>query len=263
MSNVTQPVKTMSSLELVEVINELREEGKAELRHDNFMVKIEKHPGIDAPRFLGTQKYGNGNTRNVYNLPKRECELMVMSESLAVQTRVYDRMTELEAKPTAPILTWPAGEEATRVANAISDCLRLDGTSRAAMLRSILQDKAPEYVRYLPAYATNAPRTMDGKLVGAEGNSLASYAATALLKKVGASISVQAFNKLAEAHGFVETQERPSTKHENMQRTFKSVSAKGLAYGRNVSHENAKGATQVVWFESKFKELLGILGVSI
>jgi len=94
----TKPVQTMSSVELVEIINELRPEGAAELRHDNFVTKIEKHPGIDAPKFLGTQKYGNGNTRKVYNLPKREAELMVMSESLEVQTRVYDRMTELEQK---------------------------------------------------------------------------------------------------------------------------------------------------------------------
>ena len=94
----TTIVQTMSSLELVQIINELRPEGAAELRHDNFVTKIEKHPGIDAPKFLGTQKYGNNNTRKVYNLPKRECELMVMSESLEVQTRVYDRMTELEQK---------------------------------------------------------------------------------------------------------------------------------------------------------------------
>lgn len=44
---------TMSSIELVEVINGHREEGKAELRHDHFMVKLEKHPGIDSPKFLG------------------------------------------------------------------------------------------------------------------------------------------------------------------------------------------------------------------
>lgn len=29
------------------------------------------HPGIDAPKFSGTQTYGNNNIRKVYNLPKR------------------------------------------------------------------------------------------------------------------------------------------------------------------------------------------------
>ncbi len=69
------------------------------------MAKIEKHPGIDAPRFSGTQTYGNNNTRKVYNLPKREAELMVMSESLEVQTKVYDRLSALEARATLPRTT--------------------------------------------------------------------------------------------------------------------------------------------------------------
>jgi hypothetical protein len=99
MSAIVRGVPVMSSVELVRVINALRKrEKKKLLRHDNFLAKIEKHPGIDAPKFLGAQKYGNGNTRKVYLLPKRECELMVMSESEVVQTRVYDRLTLLEGR---------------------------------------------------------------------------------------------------------------------------------------------------------------------
>ena len=41
-----------------------------------------------------------------YRLPKRECELMVMSESLAVQAKVYDKMNELAAP--APVAHSPA-----------------------------------------------------------------------------------------------------------------------------------------------------------
>lgn len=105
--NVSTPV-TMSSLELVEYINELREEGKPELRHDNFVAKIEKHPGIQSPKFLGDYKDSKGRTYKCYHLPKRECELMVMSESLEVQTKVLDRLIELEQcyrkpQPTQPI----------------------------------------------------------------------------------------------------------------------------------------------------------------
>lgn len=104
MSNLTTTVATMSSLEIVEVINEERK-ADAEavgtrfiaLRHDNFLVKIEKHPGIDSPKFLGEYKDGTGRALKCYHLPKREAELMVMSESLKVQTRVYDRLAEKEA----------------------------------------------------------------------------------------------------------------------------------------------------------------------
>ena len=92
----TNTTPTMSSVELVGVINELREEGKAELLHKNFMVKIENHPGIDSAKFLAQYKDSTGRSLKCYHLPKRECELMVMSESLAVQTKVYDRMAALE-----------------------------------------------------------------------------------------------------------------------------------------------------------------------
>lgn len=107
-------VVTMSSIELVQVINDLRKVGKPELRHDNFMAKIEKHPGITSPKFLGHVPVPgpNGSMREskCYNLPKRECTLMVMSESLEVQTRVLDRMIELEqrnpAHQTIPFLPY-------------------------------------------------------------------------------------------------------------------------------------------------------------
>jgi len=90
-------VPTMSSRELVELINSHRQEGRKQIRHDNFMVKIESHPSIDCPKFLGHYIDSMGRPKKCYHLPKREAELMVMSESLDVQAKVYDRMTKLEA----------------------------------------------------------------------------------------------------------------------------------------------------------------------
>ena len=93
----TSGTKAVSSIELVKIINEVRKaEGQSDLRHDNFMTKIESHPSIDSPKFLGQYKDSTGRTLKCYHLPKREAELMVMSESLSVQAKVYDRMTELE-----------------------------------------------------------------------------------------------------------------------------------------------------------------------
>jgi len=102
MSALTSAAPTMSSVELVDVINSMREDGRAELLHKNFIVKIESHPGIHSAKFLAQYKDATGRTLKCYQLPKREAELMVMSESLAVQAKVYDRMTEWEiAKPVA------------------------------------------------------------------------------------------------------------------------------------------------------------------
>lgn len=72
----------MSSVEIVEVINTMRKPGSAELRHDNFMAKLVGHPGINALNFQGVYSDPKGESRPCYYLPKREAELMVMSESL-------------------------------------------------------------------------------------------------------------------------------------------------------------------------------------
>lgn len=97
MNALTTANVTMTSIELVDFINSQRKEGDAELRHDHFFVKVSKVLGDDAPKFLGTQNYGNGNTRSIYTLPKRESCLMAMSYSYEIQAKVFDRMTELES----------------------------------------------------------------------------------------------------------------------------------------------------------------------
>lgn len=97
---------TMSSVDIVEMINIFRKEegirtGKPfiELRHDSFMAKVPEVLGkYHAPKFFGTQKYGNNNSRKIYNFPKREACLMAMSYSYELQAIVYDRMTEAEEK---------------------------------------------------------------------------------------------------------------------------------------------------------------------
>ena len=96
----THTVPTMSSLDLVDIINALRKPGQPKIAHRSLLRRIENHPGITSAQFCAhvLVEIGNGAKRKskCYNLPKRECELLVMSESLEVQTKVYDRMVELE-----------------------------------------------------------------------------------------------------------------------------------------------------------------------
>ena len=98
MSLSTQTQQTMLSTEIVKIINDMREEGAAELRHDHFMAKVEKVLGADAPKFRGIYLDAYKREKPCYALPKREANLMVMSESYKVQAAVYDRMVELETK---------------------------------------------------------------------------------------------------------------------------------------------------------------------
>ena len=100
--------QTMSSLELVSLINQVRKQenpAASELRHDHFMDKVLKVLGGEAaPKFRGSYKGADNTDRPCYNLPKREAVLMVMSESYKVQAAVYDRMVELETVVRANLL---------------------------------------------------------------------------------------------------------------------------------------------------------------
>lgn len=94
---------TMTSPELVDYINAHRKEVATiekpykELRHDDFMRKVPIVLGESyAPNFLGSQSYGNNNTRSIYIFPKREACLMAMSYSYELQAQVFDRMTAME-----------------------------------------------------------------------------------------------------------------------------------------------------------------------
>lgn len=62
---------------IVEVINSLRTTGKPILRHDNFIAKLEAHPGIAHLSFQGSYFDPTGRSVKCYYLPKREAELMV------------------------------------------------------------------------------------------------------------------------------------------------------------------------------------------
>ena len=106
--NTNAKVATMSSLELVTLINEVRaSEGRKPLRHSNLIVKIENHPGINSAILIGEYKDASGRMCKCYHLPKREAEIMAMSESFAIQAKVYDRMKELESSQPKAIASDP------------------------------------------------------------------------------------------------------------------------------------------------------------
>lgn len=94
---------TMTSLDLVQFINNQREAGAAELAHSDFLKKVPQVLGGDAGKFSSVYLGGNGQERPCYVFPKREACLMAMSYSYDLQAKVFDRMTDLEAE-AAPVI---------------------------------------------------------------------------------------------------------------------------------------------------------------
>ena len=88
---------TMSSRELATLCNK---------RHDNVMADIRKmldELDIYAPDFSGTFITEQGNQYECFNLPKRECLILVSGYNVKIRTKIIDRWQQLE-QATAPRL---------------------------------------------------------------------------------------------------------------------------------------------------------------
>ena len=72
-------------------------------RHDNVMADIRKmlnELGLYAPDFSGTYTTEQGNQYECFNLPKRECLILVSGYNLKLRTKIIDRWQELEQATT-------------------------------------------------------------------------------------------------------------------------------------------------------------------
>lgn len=101
--NTTNNSNTITSLELVKLINDSRKESEAEVFHSDFLKKVPKVLGETvAGNFSSYYKASNGKENPCYKFPKREACLMAMSYSYELQAKVFDYMTELENKLSLP-----------------------------------------------------------------------------------------------------------------------------------------------------------------
>lgn len=251
---------TMSSLELVEFINTQRGQDKVQLRHDHFMAKVPKVLGFHAPKFLGTQKYGNGNSREICLFPKREACLMAMSYSYELQALVYDHMTAQEVQ--AQMANCSSGPKVTgelAIMETYSRLLRPASSSQVAMLTKIAKQNGLD-ATFLPSYVVDAPGALPG-------SSLSTASLTHLLKANGISANVHAYNMLLRDAGMLKACERQSTSKgaKNGIKRFWCITERGLEFGKNLTNPSSPRQTQPHWYVDRFAELhciasAGLLG---
>ncbi|MEQ7921164.1 hypothetical protein ABQX22_18345 [Xanthomonas sp. WHRI 1810A] len=89
---------TMTSLELVDFINQRRAEDGPILDHADFMKKVPRVLKKDAGNFSDIYLDTMNRRQKCYRFPKRESCLMAMSYSYEMQAAVFDYMTELEQR---------------------------------------------------------------------------------------------------------------------------------------------------------------------
>ncbi len=90
MNDLTLPQKTMSSVEIAELTGKQHDNVTRDIR--NILNKLK----IDLLKFEGNEKFANNRTRKVFNLPKRECLILVSGYSVELRAKIIDRWQELE-----------------------------------------------------------------------------------------------------------------------------------------------------------------------
>ena len=261
---------TMTSLEIVDFINDLRKEealvagqsfpseGFASLQHKDFLEKVAVVLGEKtSAEFSADLPDSYGRARRGYRFPKREASLMAMSYSYAIQARVWDHMTALEqslaarAAVPAPVAARPLtrGQVSASILllRAAAEDLKLAPSAVLGGYQRLEQQLG--VTGLLPAYSVDAPSTSTA------GSSEETKSAAELLMLHGAGIGAAAFNKLLMEHGFLEEHERRSSNGEP--KKFKVCT--DMEYGKNLTSPNNPRATQPHWYVSKFAELLDLV----
>jgi hypothetical protein len=134
--------------------------------------------------------------------------------------------------------------------------LRVNEASKIGMVETI-HKKFDLETSYLPKYSDEDH----------------AVALSVLLKKFGVKMSAQKFNKLLISVGILEVKTRKSSKYRTEKdvdgqevkipilKEFKSLTEKGLEFGKNVISPKNQLETQPYYFENRFSELLKTLGI--
>lgn len=207
----------------------------------------------------------NPNPRGEYVMPESDVfRLIVKSEKPEAERFerwLYDEvLPSIRKTGSYSLNTKPVRNDIPIVARlyaaeAYADLRRLAPSARLQLLNAVMcQD---ELLAKLPlvGYAVDAPLLTDE-------SAKPTAAVTTLLRLHKITRSVFFVNALLEKHGFVETLERPSTSSPSGKKTFKSVTVKGMAFGKNfISSENSR-ETQPHYYRETFMDLMAAIGLT-
>lgn len=235
----------MSSLEIAEL---------AGRNHKDVMRSIrDMEPAwvkVNGRNFaLVEYKDAKGETRPCYELHYDECMYVASKFNDETRAKLVVRWRDLETGKAEPIISLvkteakqPTISDKMKAATWAAKFLNLNENSKLIIAKQILEP----YNLPLPDYTPSKGIIKS---------------ATKLLEERGLErqISAQAFNKIAMQKGFLCEVERNSSC--GQKKKFKSITVKGLLYGENQVNPNNPKETQPLWYESKFDELLAVLGI--
>lgn len=237
MNNLTLDIKTMSSVEIAELT------GK---RHTHVIRDIEsmlKELELGEPKFGSSYISSQNKELKCYNLPKRECVILVSGYSVKMRAKIVDRWQELE-NTVEPLQTLLSSEETRlKALDLMSKLFNVQGTERIKMFESGLSLEYPALANALPSYnATKHEGTIG------EVSERVSHSFTYHREAHSFELRAAEFNKLAISAGYLQNETTSSGK------TFKSITQKGLKYGKNLAPKQASSQTQPHWYDDTILE---------
>ncbi|WP_375704478.1 Rha family transcriptional regulator [Bartonella sp. AD328YNZD] len=175
-------VQTMSSREIAELCGKQH----AHIMRDIRQMLGELYPEGGQSKFGSTYLDKQGKTQNCYNLPKRECLILVSGYSMTLRARIIDRWQELEkqavtlqidySSPKAMIgfLNYLQGqidqkdtiiEDLTPKAMALESLQRHDGLFGLTEAAKILEMQPKQFIQFLQQKGWIYRRAAGGNLL--------------------------------------------------------------------------------------------------
>ena len=238
-TELMKAVKTMSSLEIAELT------GK---RHDHVLTDIRnmlKGLKIAATGFSGTAFYEVNNAkreRQIFNLPKRECLILVSGYNLLLRTAIIDRWQELEEGEATPAVVVTSSKKEKLdmellFIQSAATFLRVSDSSKLEMMH-IVGERNGISTAALPQFTEKVRKVCS---------------ATHLLEQNNCPIKVRAFNILLIKHGVMEKIERLAS--HGKKKKYNSLTEKGLKFGQNDAFKGSSTQTQVHLYSDTFMDL--------
>lgn len=240
---------TMSSLDLLEVVNESRAESdQSAIRRNDFHARVaDELEGEFYETFVIPAGPSGGRPSQGFMLTRDQCMLVSMRESKSVRRSVLVKIKAIESSKSLPSI--PATMALCELAITV---LRPSDSGKIVMLQKA--GKATDAdTSFLPDYTEDSAPGHVGAMNTAS--------ATQLLRDYHISISAAAFNERLYQIGLLERRERKSTggkiKH------FWCITAKGMAFGKNVVSPQSPRETQPHWYRTPFAELVALAGLEV
>lgn len=244
---MNQLERTISSLEVAEMVGREHKEVLRDIR--NIIGQLGGQSKIAQSYFIESTYTNSQNKQQpCFNLTKKGCELfgtrMTGAKGTQFAVKYIERFNELEqfVKNDISYLDEKKIAFETHLIGVeyASKILNVDETSKIKMLEEAHKRHGVP-TNHLPQYVDDE----------------VTESLTALLKKYGVKIGAAKVNTKLIELGILEIKERPSSK--GGVKEFKSLTEKGLYYGKNLINPRCPKETQPHYYESKFSELIRIV----